>query len=340
VQTLAAISPGGAVSSTFDVVVNGAVNAMAAGNDEGVTLAGDFKSIAGVDRPNVAVVTDDTAGSRIVNLSSRGRVAGAQGGERNLFLGFAIKGPEAMRVLIRGVGPSLRGFGITDPLMRPQLTVYDASHAVVGESRGWRAVPDPDGLAQQMQQVGAFALSSADDTALILNLAPGTYSAEISGVNGVQGVALGEIYAVDQGNSRVINLSVRGTVGTGDDVLIPAFVVGGGSRLLLMRTIGPGLAQFGVSGALARPSMELRRNAVVLQTNQGWTTGFDPAAVQARTPMVGAFPLSVQSADSAVLTPLEAGAYTVTARGGDGGTGVALVEIYDANGVEPVVPNL
>jgi hypothetical protein len=316
------------------------VNAVAAAEDDGVTLAGNFTSIAGVDRPNLGVVTDGTNGSRIVNLSSRGRVAGAQGGERNLFLGFAIKGPESMRVLVRAVGPTLRGFGITDPLTRPRLTIFDAAQQIIGENVGWRSsIPDPEGLAQQMRQVGAFDLGFAEDAAVVLNLSPGTYTAEISGVDGAQGVALGEVYAVDHGSSRLINLSVRGTVGTEDDVLIPAFVVNGGSRLLLMRTVGPGLAQFGLSGVLVRPSMELRRNAAVIEANQGWTYGFDPAAIEARTPMVGAFPLSMQSADAALLLALDAGSYTVTARGADGGTGVALVEIYDANGVEKPLLN-
>jgi hypothetical protein len=335
-QKLAAISPTGAVSATFDVSVNGAVNALAVSSDEAVTVAGNFSSISGTERANLGVVTDDSAGSRVVNLSTRGRVSG---GDRNLILGFVIKGSESMRVLIRGVGPTLRSFGITSPLARPQLTVFDASSVVVSENRGWRTATDPDGLAQIMKQVGAFDLGSADDTAIVLNLAPGNYTAQISGQGGGQGIALGEVYAVDQGNSRLINLSVRGAVGTGDEVLIPAFVVTGGSRLLLMRTVGPGLVQFGVSGTLARPSMELRNSTTVLQTNQGWTSSFDPAALQARTPLVGAFPLSAQSVDAAVLTALDAGAYTVTAKGADGGTGIALVEIYDANGVEKPTPS-
>ena len=155
-------------------------------------------------------------------------------------------------------------------------------------------------------------------------------------------MTLGEIYAVDQGRSRLINSSVRGAVGTGDDVLIPGFAVSGGPRLLLVRTVGPGLIPFGIRDALARPAMELRRNGspAILVSNQGWTRdAFDPAAVEARSVLVGAFPLNPQSADAAVLTALDAQAYTVTARGADGGTGIALVEIYDANGVDRTLSN-
>src|SRR5687768_11798404 len=163
-----------------------------------------------------------------------------------------------------------------------------------------------------MSQVGAFALSSPDDTVLELSLAPGTYTAQISGQAGGEGVALGEIYALDHVITRLINLSVRGVAGTGDDVLIPAFVLSGSSRLLLMRTIGPGLRRFGVSDPLTRPIMDVRRTGAdtVLHTNQGWTNGLDFAAVEARTQMVGGFPLERESVDSAVLTPLSPGDYS------------------------------
>ena len=134
----------------------------------------------------------------------------------------------------------------------------------------------------------------------------------------------------------MVNLSVRGTVG-GGNVLIPAFVVSGGSRLVLMRVVGPGLAQFGVSGTLARPILDLYQHDALVATNEGWRNGFEPDAVHARSMMVGAFPLNSQSADSAVLKALSSGAYIIEARGAGSGTGIALIEIYDANGIEKPV---
>jgi len=256
-----------------------------------------------------------------------------------LILGFVIEGPESMRVLVRGVGPTLRSFNITDALSRPLLTLFNSSGQPIVENRGWRAVPDPDGLARSMRQVGAFDLGSDDDTAVLMNLAPGSYTAHISGQDGSTGVALGEIYAVDQGQSRLINSSVRGPVGTGENILIPGFSISGGARLTLIRGVGPGLDQFGVPDTLDRPSMVLRRDGVTLAGNQGWTTGFDPSAVQARAALVGAFPFSVQSADAAVLVSLEPGGYTVAVSGTDGGTGAALVEVYDANGIQRTPTN-
>jgi len=335
-QSVVALSPAGAIESEVSVPVQGAANALAISANEDVVVGGQFSAIAGTNRNSVGAFSDAGEGSRLTNLSCRSRVVG---NSSILILGFVIEGPESMRVLIRGVGPTLRAFNITDALNRPLLTLFNSAGQPIAENRGWRAVPDPDGLARSMRQVGAFDLGSEDDTAVLLNLPPGSYTAHISGQAGSTGVALGEIYAVDQGQSRLINSSVRGPVGTGENILIPGFSISGVARLTLIRAAGPGLDQFGVPDTLDRPSMTLRRDGVTLAGNQGWTTGFDPSAVQARAALVGAFPFSVQSADAAVLVSLEPGGYTVAVSGTDGGTGAALVEVYDANGIQRTPTN-
>jgi len=331
-QSVVAVNPSGAVSSEENVTVAGAANALTITDNESIAIGGDFSTLAGSARNNVGVVTDASAASRLTNLSCRARVSPTTG---VLILGFVIEGPDSMRVLVRGVGPSLRIFGINDAMDLPQLTLFNGAGQVIQENLGWLSGPAATGLAEAMQQVGAFPLSSPNDTALLVNLSPGSYTAHIGGRSGSQGVALGEIYAVDVGRSRLINSSVRGPVGTGENLLIPGFTVTGGSRLMLVRAVGPGLVQFGVPGTLAQPRMELKRsNGTSVTTNQGWTTGFDPAALQARSASVGSFPLGATSADSAVLTALDAGGYTVIVSGVNGGTGAALMEIYDANGIE------
>ena len=331
-QSVVAVNPYGAVSSEENVPVVGAANALTITDNESIAIGGDFSTLAGAARNNVGVVTDGSAASRLTNLSCRARVSPATG---VLILGFVIEGPDSMRVLVRGVGPSLGIFGINDAIALPQLTLFNGAGQVIHENLGWQSGPTATGLAEAMQQVGAFPLSSPNDTALLVNLPPGSYTAHIGGRSGSQGVALGEIYAVDVGRSRLINSAVRGPVGTNQDVLIPGFTVTGGARLMLVRAVGPGLAQFGVPGTLAQPKLELKRsNQTTLTTNEGWTTGFDPAALQARSAMVGAFPLGSTSADSAVLTTLDAGGYTAVISGANGGTGAALLEIYDANGTE------
>ncbi|HRE05478.1 MAG TPA: hypothetical protein PKX00_07715 [Opitutaceae bacterium] len=331
-QTVVAINPAGAVSTTESVEVAGAANAISITEDEDFAVAGQFSSLAGTDRNNVGIIEDASAWSRLTNLSCRARVSPSSG---VLILGFVIQGPDSMRVLIRGAGPTLRNYGIADAVPRPQLTLFNSAGQVLQQNIGWQSGAGSAGLAEAMAQVGAFPFTNPEDTAILLNLAPGAYTAHIGGYEGSQGVALGEIYAVDLGRSRLVNSAVRGPVGTGENLLIPGFTVSGGSRLLLLRAVGPTLGAFGVPNTLAQPRMELKRSTgVLVASNQGWTTGFDPAALQARSTLVGAFPLGAGSADAAFLTPLEAGGFTITVSGADGGTGAALVEIYDANGVE------
>jgi len=336
-QSVVAINYAGTVSSVENVTVQGAANALTLTETDSIAIAGDFSALAGTSVSNVGIVTDANTWSRLTNLSCRARVSPSTG---VLILGFVIEGPDAMRVLVRGVGPTLRAFNVNDAIERPQLTLFNGAGQVVRENFGWQSGVDATVLAEAMQQVGAFALSSPDDTAILANLPPGSYTAHIGGRSGSQGVALGEIYAVDLGRSRLVNSAVRGPVGTGDNVLIPGFTISGGSRLALVRAVGPGLVPFGVPGTLAQPKMELVRssNGVVVTTNQGWTNGFDPAALQVRSNQVGAFPLGAASPDAAVLVALEAGGFTVKVSGADGGTGAALVEVYDANGTESRAP--
>ena len=129
---------------------------------------------------------------------------------------------------------------------------------------------------------------------------------------------------------RLINLSSRSFVGTGQSVLVAGFVLGGPNpKSLLLRAAGPALAPFGVPGVLAKPVLTLfDGNGNVLLTNSGWNN--DPG-VAAAVNQVGAFPFAAGSADAAVVTTLQPGAYTMQVSGANGGTGIALAEIYDAS---------
>ena len=127
---------------------------------------------------------------------------------------------------------------------------------------------------------------------------------------------------------RLINLSTRGPVGTGADIMIAGLVIGSGSpETVLIRADGPALAPLGVSGVLAAPVLSLYDSSGnLLQSNQGWGTGNATAAIMSSA---GAFPLPVGSADSALVATLPAGAYTAQVTGAGGTTGVALLEVYE-----------
>jgi hypothetical protein len=129
------------------------------------------------------------------------------------------------------------------------------------------------------------------------------------------------------------NLSTRGQVGTGSDMLIAGFVVAGDTpKQVLIRAIGPSLGDFGVTGALADPQLQLFSGNTLTSTNDNW--GGAPAISTAGN-LVGAFPLAATSRDAVLLATLPPGSYTAQVSGVGGATGVALVELYDVDTLRP-----
>ncbi len=131
--------------------------------------------------------------------------------------------------------------------------------------------------------------------------------------------------------SSLANVATRASAGTGAESLIPGFVIAGGPKTVLVRAAGPALAAFGLSGVLADPRLELFDGATVIATNDDWSSATNAGAVSAAAAGVGAFPFAVGARDAALLATLAPGAYTVRASGAEAGTGVALVEVYDAD---------
>jgi hypothetical protein len=268
-----------------------------------------------------------TGSARIVNLSIRTNVGS---GTNSLTVGLAINGSGSKQMLIRAIGPTLATFGVSGVLNNPQLALLNSAGVVIASDVAWGGSAT---LASVFASVGAFALpATSADSALYVSLSTGVYTAQISGVNGASGVALAELYDADGGNppTRLINVSARAQAGTGSNVLTAGFVIGGsGTDTLLIRGIGPGLTQYGVTGVLASPQ-------VTVVDSTGATIGFDSgwgggSALTAAFAQVGAFALPANSADSAILVTLPAGSYTAQVSGANGATGVALVEIYEVN---------
>jgi hypothetical protein len=180
-------------------------------------------------------------------------------------------------------------------------------------------------LSTAFASVGAFSLPPTSLDAALLRPMEGGQTAQVTGTGG--GVVLVEAYDAGTGiTPRLGNVSARNRVGTGDDILIAGFTVDGtGSLPLLIRAVGPKLTAFGVGGVLANPKLEIYNGAGVKVTeNDNWngtlTGTFDS---------VGAFALDGGSLDAALLTSLPAGSYTAQVSGINGGTGEALVEIYE-----------
>jgi sugar lactone lactonase YvrE len=184
----------------------------------------------------------------------------------------------------------------------------------------------------------------AGDSGGTLGSADGTETARFEFASGIAVDPSGILYVADQNGTirrgiastitlavRMGNLSVRTTAGAGAQTLIVGFVVADGPKSLLIRGIGPSLAQFGVTGALADPELGLFSGATRIATNNDWGTALNAAQVVSVTAALGGFPLTAGSRDAALLTMIGVGAYSAQLSGADGGTGVALVELYDAD---------
>jgi len=304
-----------------------------AANQGDYTVAASSATEASVstDAGTLTVTTD----AWLVNLSAR---AYAETGANELIAGFVTTGASAKSVLIRGDGPSLAAFSISDYLADPTLTLVEGN-TTVAATADWST-----SLNGTFAQVGAFGLTSGShDTALLETLAPGAYTAQVASSTSNNGVALAEIYDADSGApaSRLINISARAYVGTGANILIGGFVIGGNTpQTVIIRGDGPALAGFGLSGALTNATLTLSNGAGTVAINSGWNNA--PTAGNAATggiviqPLtaalsakVGAFALTSGSNDSAIVVTLPTGAYTAQVTGANGATGVALVEIYE-----------
>jgi len=283
---------------------------------------------------NVTAVAADTA--RLINLAVRTQ---AGGGDAVLFVGFAVGGAGTAgekRLLIRGVGPTLGAFGVTGTLADPRLQLF-AGETLLQENDNWGGDAQ---IALVSPQVGAFALQSAQslDAAILAQRGAGSYTAQVGGPGASTGLVLAEIYDATPTaqftatTPRLINVSARTRVGTGGDVLIAGFVVGGsGVRQVLLRGIGPTLGLFNVPGVLANPRLELYQsgNTTPLATNDDWGASANAAEIAAAAARVGAFALPLESRDSVLLVSLPPGSYTAQVSGANSGTGAAIIEVYE-----------
>jgi hypothetical protein len=184
-------------------------------------------------------------------------------------------------------------------------------------------------------RTGAYPFAAASkDAAIYTTFAPGGgNTAHIVGSTGGTGVALAEVFDATENPSdaspRLSNLSARAQVGTGDNVLIGGFIIGGSAPVtVLIRAVGPSLAQFGVNGVLADPILELHSNSALLQTNDNWSEANNVAEI-ASVMAQRTFALPANSKDSVVLVALAPGLYSAVIRGAGNTTGVALLELYE-----------
>jgi outer membrane protein assembly factor BamB len=253
---------------------------------------------------------------RLANISTRAAVGV---GDNALIAGFIIQGSAPRKMIIRGIGPSLRSgnSALAGTLQDPMLELYDGTGHLITNNDNWQASP------QQAEISGSgVAPNDSHEAAILQTLNPGTYSAILRGTNSSTGIGLVDFYDVsEKPNSTLANISSRGFVGTGDNVLIGGVIVlGVAPQKVVVRAIGPDLTD--VHGALANPVLELHdSDGAVLATNDNWRS--DQEAEISASGLAPANDL-----DAAIVRTLPAAKYTAIVRGSGSSTGVALVEAY------------
>jgi hypothetical protein len=248
-------------------------------------------------------------------------------GSNVLIGGFIITGNAPKNVVARGIGPSLANFGISDVLADPTLELHAANGTLIAQNDNWQ---DDPAQAAQLTALG-LGLGDPKESGILATLSPdASYTAILAGKDGGTGVGLVEIYDTNQAaDSQLANISTRGFVQTGTNVMIGGFILGGNNNntRVAVRGIGPSLARIGLSPVLADPTLELHDgNGALLISNDDWQD--DPESAGELTALGLALP---DPKESGIFMSLPPGAYTAVLAGKDGGTGIGLVEIYNVH---------
>jgi len=253
----------------------------------------------------------------IANISSR---LLAERGDDVIVTEFAVQGTGTEYVILRGLGPSLRPFGIPNPLRDPTMTLLDERGRILDSNDDWVDSPDKDAII-------ATGLAPSDDreSAIVHTFSPGIYTAVVRGVRNGTGVAIAELYRLSTPDETTLisGLGTRGFVSTGDKVMISGVILTGSDSLgVLVRALGPSLAAVGIPGALADPTLELHDgNGALIASNDNWRD-----TQEAEIEATGLAP--DDDLESAIVSTLSPGAYTSVVMGVNGTTGTGFVQFY------------
>jgi hypothetical protein len=249
----------------------------------------------------------------LANIATRLKV---ETGDNALIGGFIVTGTQSKKIIVRARGPSLSQF-FSGVLANPILELYQGN-TLLETNDDWK---------QHQTEVEATGIPPTNDleSAIVRTVTPNNYTAIVRGVGNGTGIALVEVYDLDRtGDSKLANISSRGLVQTGDNVIIGGFiVVGSDSQKVIVRALGPST---GVPGAMANPTLELLDvNGTILEANDDWQQSANKQAI-----IDSGIPPS-NDAESAIVRTLTPGNYTAIVRGANDSTGVAVVEVYALN---------
>ena len=262
-----------------------------------------------------AIVMKVMPQARMANISTRAAVGI---GENVSIGGFIIQGSAPKQILIRALGPSLSNAGVQGALVDPTIELRDSAGNLLLVNDNWK-----DTQEQEIQNTG-FAPSDDRESAILTSLVPGSYTAIVSGSNNTGGIGLIEVYEMAHAGARLMNISTRAFVGTGNNVMIGGLILTGTDpATILFRATGPSLTSAGIQNPLADPTLDLfNAQGTKIGNDNNWKDS-QQSAIQA----TGLAPSN--DLESALLVDLNAGNYTAIVSGVNNTTGVALIEAYN-----------
>jgi len=262
------------------------------------------------------LVTGNGGNGVLGNISTRLPVGS---GDNILIAGFQITGSSSKQLVVRALGPSLAQFGLTNVLPDTTLELHDSTGAIIATNDDWQNGANSQSIPSALRPTNQL------ESAIFATLGRGAYTAVLRGYNNSTGIGLVEVYDTSIGSTQLGNISTRGFVQTGDNVMIAGLVVQSQNKQVVVRALGPTLTRFGINNALSDPTLSLYdRNGVLLISNDDWrdtqesiisSTGLAPS----------------DDLESAIAGTLAPGSYTAIVRGFENATGNALVEVYGLN---------
>jgi Metallo-peptidase family M12B Reprolysin-like len=245
-----------------------------------------------------------------------------------LIEGFIVQGPagSTKKIIVRAIGPTLAGFGVTDALANPTLDIFDSNNAKVATNNDWKNT-QIGGLitSDQFAEINSSGVAPTNDleSAIIANLAPGSYTAVVRGLGNTTGTGVVDAFDLSAASpARLANIATRGLIQPGDKLMIAGFIIQNGAIQTVVRAIGPSLTAFGVTNALPDTTLQVKdQNGATVIENDDWQTS-QKQALEA----TGLQPTN--NLEAAVVVTLQPGQYTAQVRGKPEATGTGVVQAY------------
>jgi len=313
-----------ALTRTDMAVVSAHVTPLSAGQSDTFARPVEFIVLGFVNvGPVPSPTPSPTPSPSLLNISTRLRV----GTDDNVLIGgFIVQGNGPKKVILRAIGPSLTAAGLNGVLADPRLELHDADGTLIGRNDNWRTTQTGGVITGDQTtdiQSSTLAPTNEAEAAIVATLVPKAYTAIVRGAPNQTGIGLAEVYDLDQATpTRLANISARGLVETGDNVMIAGFIIGNQPTRIIVRGIGPSLTRVGITSPLNDPMLELRDgNGALIAANDDWRSD-DETTIRATTLAPS------DDLEAALVRNLAPGNYTALLSGKGNATGIAVVEVF------------